>query len=60
VLAEINCETDFVARTTEFLNFSTNLLAQVISDGAPISDATTYLSKPITNTVFGAPSIEEA
>ena len=29
VYAEINCETDFVAKTDEFLTFSTNLIKQV-------------------------------
>ncbi|CAD8165956.1 unnamed protein product [Paramecium pentaurelia] len=30
-LAEINCETDFVARTSEFLEFSTNFIKTVIN-----------------------------
>lgn len=33
IMAEINCETDFVARTSEFLSFSNNLLKFGLSIG---------------------------
>ncbi|KAM3130978.1 hypothetical protein pb186bvf_016896 [Paramecium bursaria] len=35
-IAEINCETDFVARTQEFIDFSTNLMRLVLKHRIPV------------------------
>ncbi|CAK65941.1 unnamed protein product (macronuclear) [Paramecium tetraurelia] len=38
-LAEINCETDFVARTSEFLEFSTNFIKTIVNQEQDFSSS---------------------
>jgi elongation factor Ts len=62
VLAEVNCETDFVARTDEFLTFTQRLVSHALQGGNELSldSAATineYLTRPVSN--FGAATIDE-
>ena len=64
VMAEINCETDFVARTSEFLSFSTNFLKYGLTIGAEINieskiEMDFLLKSTISNDSFDTPTIDE-
>ena len=51
-VAEINCETDFVARGEEFRGFAASVCAQVLASGAGCDTADDLLDQP---SVTGAP-----
>jgi elongation factor Ts len=46
-LVEVNCETDFVARTAEFMQFTEDVARQVAEQGAGLTSAEELVAQPL-------------